>query len=40
MEVERMLDEPLFKYFDWAGGTSTGALLSAGLSIGNFILNI
>lgn len=37
MEVEKALGEPIYEYIDWVGGTSTGALIAAGLSIGNIV---
>ncbi|CAB3400551.1 unnamed protein product [Caenorhabditis bovis] len=32
--IEEALGEPIFKYFDWAAGTSTGSLIMAGLACG------
>ncbi|KAI1725474.1 ankyrin repeats (3 copies) domain-containing protein [Ditylenchus destructor] len=32
--VEKIMGKEIIKYFDWVGGTSTGSLIAAGLSIG------
>ena len=34
IEIERLIGEPIYKYFDWVSGTSTGALIAAGLTQG------
>lgn len=34
IEIEKQIGEPIFKYFDWIAGTSTGALIATGLSQG------
>uniref|UniRef100_A0A7E4VRA1 phospholipase A2 n=1 Tax=Panagrellus redivivus TaxID=6233 RepID=A0A7E4VRA1_PANRE len=34
VEIEKQIQDPIFKYFDWCAGTSTGALIAAGLSQG------
>uniref|UniRef100_A0A914Q0J2 phospholipase A2 n=1 Tax=Panagrolaimus davidi TaxID=227884 RepID=A0A914Q0J2_9BILA len=36
-EIEKMIGEPLFQYFDWVIGTSTGAIITAALTIGKSI---
>jgi predicted acylesterase/phospholipase RssA len=33
-EIEKLVGKPLGEYFDYIGGTSTGAIISAGLSLG------
>uniref|UniRef100_A0A914P0M9 phospholipase A2 n=1 Tax=Panagrolaimus davidi TaxID=227884 RepID=A0A914P0M9_9BILA len=36
-EIEKMIGEPLFQYFDWVIGTSTGAIITAALTMGKSI---
>lgn len=32
--IENELDEPIYPYFDWVAGTSTGALVATALAQG------
>uniref|UniRef100_A0A914P8R8 phospholipase A2 n=1 Tax=Panagrolaimus davidi TaxID=227884 RepID=A0A914P8R8_9BILA len=36
-EIEKMIGEPVFQYFDWVIGTSTGAIIAAALAKGKSI---
>ena len=38
LHLERRLPHPIPHYFQWIGGTSTGAILAIALSIGESIL--